>query len=241
MVNFILREGDRVEINEIQPGNKKVSGYASQVLELRENGNVRISMPFYKGRLIPLNKGVKYDAFFYTSKGLYYSRVELVERYKTGNIYIAEIEPRTELQKYQRRQYYRLEKSIELLYTEIDEQEYETMVTENLIPERISNRDNNMQIIHKGATIDISGGGLRFVGRNRIEPRQKIYIEFNIVCEKRELLYRIPANVITVFELPTDNKSFEHRVEFQNLSREYREMLIRYIFEEERKIRKLQK
>ena len=31
---------------------------------------------------------------------------------------------------------------------------------------------------------------------------------------------------------------YEHRVEFRNISKENREMLIKYIFQEERKIRK---
>jgi c-di-GMP-binding flagellar brake protein YcgR len=40
------------------------------------------------------------------------------------------------------------------------------------------------------------------------------------------------------FSLPNDSTKYEHRVEFENISKEYREILIKYIFEEERMMRK---
>lgn len=235
----IISEGDKIEFTDIlSPDDlmegKKSNKYVSQVFDFTENGNIKVAMPILRGRLIPLTKGAKYEAFFYTSRGLFQCRALVVDRYKSGNIYTVEIELKSELQKYQRRQYYRLEKAIPIKYSQLSEINYVKMIKTRKFPEEMM----DSSIYENGMSADISGGGMRFVGNKKIEKDDKVLIVFDVSSENVQTQFHLPASVILSFELPNRVNFFEHRVEFENISKEYREILIRYIFEEERKQRK---
>ena len=79
---------------------------------------------------------------------------------------------------------------------------------------------------------------MRFVGRKMIETGIKLLLIFQIVVGGKEIKFGLPATVRMSFSLPNDSTKYEHRVEFENISKEYREILIKYIFEEERMMRK---
>lgn len=238
MVNHIIAEGDKIEFTEIlsqeeDRDGKKANTYVSQLFDFLDNGNLRVAMPISKGRLIPLSKGLKYDIFFYTSKGLFQSKALIVDRYKSGNIYTMEIELTTELQKYQRRQFYRLEKTLQLHYVKLSDEDYHRIIKTRKFPENLK----DIEIYEKGTSADISGGGMRFVGRTKIDTGSKVFVIFDIMSGDTYTKFHLPATVILSFELQNKMNYFEHRVEFENISKDYRELLIRYIFEEERKLR----
>ncbi len=239
MINKLISEGAKIEFREIltpdeEDSGKKSNVYVSQIFDFCDNGDLKVAMPIFKGRLIPLAKNETYDTFFYTSKGLYHCRAVVVERYKSGNIYAMEIRLKTELQKFQRRQYYRLEKTLQLMYAELSEQDYDQILETRKFPESLK----DMGVYEEGNTLDISGGGMRFVGRKKVDSGKKMLVIFDINGDNVQTKFRLPARVIMSFEIPTRANRFEHRIEFENISREYRDILIKYIFEEERKIRK---
>lgn len=71
-----------------------------------------------------------------------------------------------------------------------------------------------------------------------IEKARKLIVQFDIVSSGGPIRYCLPAKVIMSFELPDRINRFEHRIEFAGITSESRELLIKYIFEEERKMRK---
>ena len=91
--------GDRVELKEKNKDNEIVT-YISQVMDISEDGAIRIAMPIVKGKIVPLPKGAKYDAFFYSTRSIYQARVIVAERYKSGNIYSMDIVPENGMKKY---------------------------------------------------------------------------------------------------------------------------------------------
>lgn len=239
MANRLITEGNKIDFKDIlskeQPnGGLTPATYASQVFEIRNDNILRVSMPIEHGRIIPLSKGKKFDAFFYTAKGLYQCRVIIIDRFKINNIYMMDIELLTEPVKYQRRQYYRLELNIPVRYMQITETESNVMANEEELPERLE----NLSEYHTGDTIDISGGGLRFTGDTLVEKGNKLAVVFDIDYEGNIERYLLAADVIMSFAIPQHHGMYEHRVEFKDISKENREMLIKYIFQEERKIRK---
>lgn len=240
MISKLLAEGNKIDIRDIlspkeEKEGKKPNVYVSQLFDFTEDGNLKVAMPVLRGRLIPLSKGQLYDAFFYSSKGLYQSRILIVDRYKAGNIYTMEIKLTTELQKYQRRQYFRLEKTLSISYIELAEMDYDKIISTKMFPEHLK----DMDIYSPGTTLDISGGGMRMVGKKLIKKGHKILVIFSIILGDKEIKFRLPATVIMSFEVQDFQNRYEHRIEFLNISQNYREMLIRYIFEEERKKRSL--
>lgn len=239
MANRLITEGDKIDLKDILSKEQLNGGltpatYASQVFEIRNDDILRVSMPIEHGRIIPLSKGKKFDAFFYTAKGLYQCRVIIIDRFKINNIYMMDIELLTEPVKYQRRQYYRLELNIPVRYMQVTETESNMMANEEELPERLG----NLSEYYSGDTIDISGGGLRFTGDGFVEKGNKLAVVFDIDYEGNIERYVLAADVVMSFAVPQQHGMYEHRVEFRNISKEHREMLIKYIFQEERKIRK---
>lgn len=239
MANRLITEGNKIDFKDILSKEQLNGGltpatYASQVFEIRNDNILRVSMPIEHGRIIPLSKGKKFDAFFYTAKGLYQCRVIIIDRFKINNIYMMDIELLTEPVKYQRRQYYRLELNIPVRYMQITETESNVMANEEELPERLG----NLSEYHTGETIDISGGGLRFTGDTLVEKGNRLAVVFDIDYEGNIERYLLAADVIMSFAIPQHHGMYEHRVEFKDISKENREMLIKYIFQEERKIRK---
>lgn len=239
MANRLITEGNKIDFKDILSKEQLNGGltpatYASQVFEIRNDNILRVSMPIEHGRIIPLSKGKKFDAFFYTAKGLYQCRVIIIDRFKINNIYMMDIELLTEPVKYQRRQYYRLELNIPVRYMQITEMESNVMANEEELPERLE----NLSEYHTGDTIDISGGGLRFTGDTLVEKGNRLAVVFDIDYEGNIERYLLAADVIMSFAIPQHHGMYEHRVEFKDISKENREMLIKYIFQEERKIRK---
>ena len=239
MANRLITEGNKIDFKDILSKEQLNGGltpatYASQVFEIRNDNILRVSMPIEHGRIIPLSKGKKFDAFFYTAKGLYQCRVIIIDRFKINNIYMMDIELLTEPVKYQRRQYYRLELNIPVRYMQITETESNVMENEEELPERLE----NLSEYHTGDTIDISGGGLRFTGDTLVEKGNRLAVVFDIDYEGNIERYLLAADVIMSFAIPQHHGMYEHRVEFKDISKENREMLIKYIFQEERKIRK---
>lgn len=239
MANRLITEGNKIDFKDILSKEQLNGGltpatYASQVFEIRNDNILRVSMPIEHGRIIPLSKGKKFDAFFYTAKGLYQCRVIIIDRFKINNIYMMDIELLTEPVKYQRRQYYRLELNIPVRYMQITETESNVMANEEELPERLG----NLSEYHTGETIDISGGGLRFTGDTLVKKGNRLAVVFDIDYEGNIERYLLAADVIMSFAIPQHHGMYEHRVEFKDISKENREMLIKYIFQEERKIRK---
>lgn len=239
MMDILISEGDKIDFRDILTEEQVNDGvspnvYVSQVLDFTENGNLMVAMPMKRANLVPLSKGQQYEVFFYTQKGLYQSIAVIVDRFKSGTLYSMEISLMSELQKYQRRQYYRLEKSISVKYAAISEEEYNTFLNERTAPPRLQTAVD----FSDGTSLDISGGGLRFAGNKKIDKAQKLVVQFDIVSASRPIRYCLPAKVIMSFEMTDRVGRFEHRIEFAGISRESREVLIKYIFEEERKMRK---
>ena len=240
MGNRLLKTGDKIEFRDIISAEELDSGikprvYVSQIFEIYPSGNLNVAMPISKGQLVPLSRGKRFETFFYTSKGMYQCKCVIVDRHKTDNFYTLEVEIQTDLQKYQRRKYFRLEKTMPVYYVELTDEDYTTILETHHFPERLK----NLNMFCEGTVLDISGGGMRFVGKVPAENGKIVLIMFDIVDGNKVKKIRLPASVILSFKPVGRAGIYEHRVEFQNISREYRELLIRYIFEEERKKRSL--
>lgn len=241
MGHRLLKNGDKIEFHDIISAEEKEAGikprvYVSQIFEFTPNGNLNVAMPISKGQLVPLSKGKKFDTFFYTSKGIYQCRCVVENRHKTDNLYTLEIAIQNKLQKYQRRKYFRLEKTMNVYYTELNQEDYMSILETHRFPERLKSLD----MFCEGTSLDISGGGMRFVGRTPVETGKMVLIMFDVTENGKNKKIRLPATVILTFKPPGRAGIYEHRVEFENITREYRELLIRYIFEEERKKRSLE-
>lgn len=234
MLEKILIPGGRIELSQNPLDETKMANvYISQIYDVKgDDKRITVAMPIKEGRLIPLSVGMNFDAIFYTKTGLYHSIVAVVNRYKSNNLYVMVVELKTALKKVQRRQFFRFETAIPIRYAVMDEDAIHVVETLKTLP------DNFLQkLLIKSTTLDISGGGVRFSGI-RLKKGEKIYVEFDYIFQDRVRTFRAIANVISSEHPPNRDDIFHNRAGFQVVNSGEREMLIKYIFEEERKFRK---
>ena len=89
--------------------------------------------------------------------------------------------------------------------------------------------------------IDISGGGLRFMGEHKYEPGTLIYCQYSLMMGEKQKDYSLMAKVLVSIEIENKPGTYEHRAQYINIDNSEREEIIRFIFEEERKRRKREK
>lgn len=247
MVNSIVNLGDRVELIKLpslEQKNETTKQYLSQILDFIDNDKAKLSMPIENNRVIPLTVGDKYEVCFYASKGLYQCKCEIIDRYKDNNLYILVIQFLSDLDKCQRRQYYRLVNIIDIQYRVFSNEE--TVLEQRLFANEFATEEmrincemglHKLQNQWKPATItDISGGGVKFNGAIPLEKEKKIKmrIPLTVSGDKREL--ELIANVVMCNPIMNRKDYFEIRVEYVGISLEERETIIKFIFEQERKL-----
>ncbi len=76
----------------MQGGNAYFDGMECRVLEVLNDSRVRLSMPVLDGRLQVLPLFMQGICRFETPQGIYYAKAEVLERYKSENRYVMEME-----------------------------------------------------------------------------------------------------------------------------------------------------
>jgi c-di-GMP-binding flagellar brake protein YcgR len=249
MISEYLSVGDKLELQKLKTrDNEPISDriYLSQLLDFLENDKAKIAMPIDKGRIIPLTIGDKYILCFYTSKGLFQCKAVITDRYKSQNVYIHEIQFLSELEKFQRRQFYRLECNLDITYHIITEAEklLDSQMKEDSFLNETDKAicrdtlDSYRKTWYKGAVTDISGGGARFNSNMLIDQSDPVLLKLNLDDRKNHI---VPVNVISSNKMTNRPDFYEHRVQFNHISIEEREAIIKFIFEQDRRKRRREK
>ncbi len=249
MISEVVTPGDRMELIRLTNSfgeDVEIKQFNSKVLDLLDEETAKISMPMENTRIIPLEIGEKYRFCFYTGRGLYHCKGEVIERYREELVPVLIVRFDSELEKFQRRQYYRLEYIMDIQYHVISREEdiYEKRLIENQF-----NSLEEQELCQKAydlarnkwnlATIvDISGGGCKFNSNFKHEKGQKITLQIQYSLQEKRVKCKYLARVIFSEEIERKKGWFEHRVEFIDINIDERETLIKFIFEEERKIRR---
>lgn len=240
MIEDILSLGNKIEMREIlhtmnEEKQKSVPVYTSQILEFDEEyeGVLNIAMPILEGKLIPLEVGRKFELFFYAKKGMYTCNAEVINRYKSRNVYVLVVNLLTDLKKYQRRQFFRLGTNIEIqykLFTQEDEAYFRRMgeVSDEMVRRPFST----------GVSVDISGGGVKFISADNMPKETKLLLLINLPFDNEVKKCEAISKVVFTGTVKGRKNSYENRVEFVQIKEEDRELLIKYIFKEERNQRK---
>ena len=113
MANEIIQAGNKIEMRPVLKWNsdateEPIKPYVSQFIEWIDGNVAVILVPLYKGQLLSLRIEDTFDLCFYTKNGLYQCRAVVVKKYRRDNIAMAEVKLTSALEKYQRRQFYRM-------------------------------------------------------------------------------------------------------------------------------------
>jgi c-di-GMP-binding flagellar brake protein YcgR len=252
MISEVATIGDKLELRKISnaiDNNRKERLYTSQILDITADGLVNIAMPIEKGRIIPLNIGDKYQLFIYSSKGLYQCNMVITNRYKDNNIHMLTIQILSELDKFQRRQFYRLDCILDISYHCINE--LEVKLREKFMRNDFTNEaeksacKNKLNELEKeygqGIVTDLSGGGAKFISDKLLDNGLPLIMSFNLQIGGTTKELQLQGNVISSVKMLNRIGYYEHRVKYVDILKEERETIIKFIFEEERRLRKREK
>lgn len=239
MLSKYVIPGNKVEMQAVERAKyidetEKKKVYQSKVCDILSEDRLEIYMPMEKSKLILLPVNAEYDLYFYTQAGLYQCFANVIDRYKSDNQFILMVELTSNLRKFQRREYYRLSCALEMNSRPLEKEEVEVVEKGNsyLVPGLP---------LKRSVIVDISGGGIRFIGNYAYEPESLVCCKYNLVVDGNAKEYTLVAKVLMVRELEDRPGIYEHRAQYINIDTSDREEIIRFIFEEERKHRKREK
>lgn len=247
MKEQMINIGDKVEMYRISAQadeNELRRQYISQLLDYMEDDQVKLAMPMEGGRMVPLTVGDLYEVCFYTSNGLFQAQIEIVDRYKEGSVFLLVGEFRSDLEKCQRRQYYRLEKIIDINYRNYTREE--EILERRLLVNDFANEEARLsckKILDEvkskwmAATItDISGGGVKFNSFTLHKKNTLLYLRIPIEQKGQTRMFELKGEVVFSDILPKRTDFYQTRVKFIDLDRDEREEIVRFVFEQERKM-----
>ncbi len=246
-MSHLIETGTKLELMKIRHSELKPNtSLISRFLYQKSVDEAVIEMPARAGVLIPLEPGEAFQVCFYTSKGLYQCQSQVISRHYEDSLPVAVIKLRSEFEKLQRRQYYRMECILQLEFAAVPEETMQKMLLQNAtLGNQIVKKDGADVVEQKeqirfypGVTLDISGGGVRFNSEHEAQSGDIIAMRIAFLSQEAHKLKILFAKVLTVFPVPNRTGVYEHRVEFVSISNAERESIIRYIFLEERKRRK---
>lgn len=237
MLSKFVAESDRIELRAVERGLEEAQEnsqkvYYSSVHEILSEDSMEIIMPMEQTKLILLPVDSEYDMVIYGGTGLYQCFVRIIDRYKSNNVYILVVELTSNLRKYQRREYYRFSCALEMCARNLEKEEVAAL--EEKVPYILQPG----LPLKRSVIVDISGGGLRFLSEQKYEPDSLILCSYYLLTGGTKKLYEVVGKVLAVRELDNRPGTYEHRVNYYNLDVDTREMIIKFIFEEERKERK---
>lgn len=239
MLSKYVIPGIRVEIQtreriRFSGEQKEKKIYHTQVMEVLSEDRLELLMPIEKSKLVLLSVNVEYDLCFYTTAGPFQCTALVIDRYKSEKHYLLLMELTSSLRKVQRREHYRLSCALDVDVRALEAEEAESM----------ENGEKQMALglpTQRCVMVDISGGGLRFVGNSVYEPGSLVYCKYHLMTKGENKEHMLAAKVLMVKELEGKPGTYEHRVQYIDIDAAEREEIIRFIFEEERKYRKKEK
>lgn len=242
MVTDLLQIGNKIDICALDKSearrndNGKIPILTSHLEDVEENGELVIQMPVYKGKIILLSLGARYEMMFYTRRGLYRGVCQVTDRYKEDNLFMVRVVLKSGLNKFQRREYFRLECILGMQAYELEREEA-LKLDGAALEERV--KDPEVIMTEENAVIvDISGGGIRFITEKKHEEGDCLVVRTALKNENIDQMLLIVVSIVSCRQAAANMERYETRAEFLHLGSKLRETIIKYIFDEDRKIRK---
>ena len=138
--------------------------------------------------------------------------------------------------KFQRRAYFRLEYTRDFEFHQSESEEEKEAAQE----EEMINLEETHVLFDRGILLDLSGGGCRFVSREKIEPGEHLILKIPLELKETKIL-TVTGKTLSSKKVENDSRSYEQRVEFVDIDDAQREEIIKFIFQQERKNRKRRK
>ena len=212
------------------------SVYISSVFGVTKKEEIIFHIPTRKGHTVTIPMNVPFNAVFNTKNGMFQLTGEITKRGRLENFPVYVFIPSTKLTKVQRRDYYRFQCLIPIKVLPIP---HEVAILPNmtLVEDDLERYGNTYGLPVAGNIIDISGGGAKFTAKTDVITDRFMYCSFKLKSKQINQTINVVARRVKS-EYKEKLGIFEHRIEFLFKEPEDRETIIKYIFDEDRRLRK---
>lgn len=199
--------------------------YVSSLHEILSDGTLVLTNPTVRARLIPLHKGERYDGYFFLREKIYTAEFIVEKPYMEGNVRVVRVRLTGDLKKYERRQFFRFETTVDIRYL--------LLTAENMAEFKEAVKKNNllqMQGFKDGTTLDISGGGMRFYSKETLPENGMVIVHMEVEIDERKKDYIFLGKVLYCERHRDKREIYIHRTQFVDFKQDVREELVQYIF-----------
>lgn len=241
MVSNVLNTGDKIDIRILKKNGDSADEqpaklYKSVIYNMMKNGNLEIAMPMEGSKMVVLSLGMRYEMLFYTKTGLYKCIAQVKQRYKSENLYMLLMELKSQLSKFQRREYFRYPCTMDIEFMWILEDEAKNIHSDDIFA--AYEKKDEVLLLLPGLAVDLSGGGIRFISEEQGKKNDYLLIKLKLQSDSISKEVLLSGKLLQCTPLDNDSTKYEHRVQFLLTDATVRELIIKYIFDEERKNRK---
>ncbi len=238
-----VRPGQKVNIQIFQEASRDAAmgegctQYPSRVFDsLNKDGLLELEMPTKEGKLILLPLNIRYEFIFFVDNGMYKAQGTITDRFKRNNFYLIHVRITSDFVKYQRRQFYRLNCFIPVAFQGLDDRVEDMELLTDILDFTKSEESVKFPSA-RGDALDISGGGMRMVSNVYVKDANYFLLQFYIDIQGKRSMVELLAKVIAVNKMD-DSTNYCYRFKFIFKDSKLQEDIIRFIFEEERRLRK---
>lgn len=238
--------GNRIEMTHVRSASgRKLSErkLGSQLIDFDGVRTAKISVPIIESRVVPLELGDDYEMCFFTNAGLYQCKARIQKRYSEKKMNVMQVFLLTELKKYQRRKFYRLDCMFSIKYRMLSDEEI--ALRESLKVDKWETEEKKRQCMatlegipkewKEGTISDLSGGGLRFRGRDDMQREAVAEVMLPLSMKNGIVPLTFFIRVVSCTRFQGSPIDFEVRGEFVHIEDDEREIVVKYVFEEQRR------
>jgi c-di-GMP-binding flagellar brake protein YcgR len=221
-----LQVGTKLELEPLNADGKKWESTFVSEFEWAEGENAAmIAAPINEGVVFPIHAGTYMNIYFIKRDeggiNFYRFRAVVTGRGVSGNLALLKVEVVDDIEKVQRRSYYRLDCSLSVLFRRVS----------SLNP--VHSEDIPFK---KTLASNLSGGGIRLLLEEKIEAGKLIECEISTGEEKTIRFY---GKVVRCDKRGAEGVfKYEAGIAYIKINEKDREAIVKFIFDEQRKLRK---
>jgi len=244
-----LLSGTKIEMLSLaKRANEETKIYISKIETTKNLREIEVAMPIDKGRLMPLPEGSRYLVTFYTAVGMVEGECVIKSRYSSEGRYYLLLWLNSKLIKKQRREFYRLDCCQDVEFRVISDKEAaarEMLRMDNFTDakekercvEYILDMEENACWL-PAVMLDISGGGLRAQAGlvYGLDKHLMFHIQLPVDNDTvRDL--KLECMPVSISEDPKEYGTVQIRCKFVYISHLKQETIVKYIYDEQIKMR----
>ncbi|MBR4027781.1 MAG: flagellar brake protein [Lachnospiraceae bacterium] len=234
VISDIIKVGDKIDIKLLHQNQDKV--YKSSIYNTMSLKDFEITMPLDGTKMVLFSVGLACQFYIYTKTGAYTCEATVTNRYRRGNSYLLLVHLDTTLKKYQRREFFRIEKMMDFFYYKVTEEVAQKETTRDIYKELLNPKYIDERRV--ATTKDLSGGGMRFIVDEEFELDTVIVAVLQLKNAKVDQNFYLVTRVIDIMKVEDMPGRYIIRSKFDYKDDAERELLVSYVFEEDRAMRK---